>query len=36
MLGVELAKDVVTEHLIRNKFNIHNTVDDILTSKIRK
>lgn len=36
MLGVELAKDVVTKHLIKNKFNIDNTVDDILTSKIRK
>lgn len=36
ILGYELAKDVVTEHLIKNEFNIDKTVDQILNSKIGK
>lgn len=36
ILGVELAKDVVTEHLIKNEFNIDKTIDQILNSKICK
>jgi len=33
IIGFELAKDVVTEHLIKNEFNIDKTVDQILNSK---
>lgn len=35
-MGFELAKDVLTEHLIRNEFNIDKTVDQILNSKSGK
>ncbi|VVC31843.1 Translation protein, beta-barrel domain,Translation elongation factor EFTu/EF1A, C- [Cinara cedri] len=34
ILGIELAKDVVTNHLINNDFNIDKTVDQILNSNI--
>lgn len=33
ILGFELAKDVVTGHLINNEFNIDKTVDQILNTK---
>jgi len=36
ILGFELAKDVVAEHLIKNEFNIDKTVDQILNSKTGK
>jgi len=36
ILGYELAKDVVAEHLIKNEFNIDKTVDQILNSKVGK
>lgn len=36
ILGLELAKDVVAEHLINNDFDIDKTVDKILNSKIGK
>lgn len=36
ILGFELAKDVITEHLINNEFNIEKTIDQILNSKSGK
>lgn len=35
-MGFELAKDVVTEHLINNEFDIDKTIDQILNSKTSK